>query len=205
MQGVLPDSAVLGAGGLIRRPVLRPDSLGDDVEHEQSLEGLQVPRLEEEPLELGVELPLQCLIPRSEDRNVMLSHGLLEGLEEEGLLNELGELGVVRVEEGYEYRVGVDLPGRRVRGGCGRLSGGGWSESQSREGGGKGDEEDGEEQLGDAIDVRTHNAMSLSLSLCGSKRMEEGGGGGEDGYYCSFFLFLFLSSSSSSSSSVYTV
>ena len=105
-------------------PLIGADAVGDNVEHEKGLEGLQVTGLEQEALELGVEVALEGLISRSEDGDIVAAHGFLEGLEEEGLLDELGELGVVGVEEGDEDGVGVDLGGGVGLGG-GQCGGGG--------------------------------------------------------------------------------
>lgn len=76
------------------------------------MEGSEVSGLEEEALELGIEVALEGLVAGGEDGYVVGADCGLEGLEEEGLLDELGEDGVVGVEEGDEDRVGVDLAGR---------------------------------------------------------------------------------------------
>eukprot|EP00268_Persea_americana_P016984 TRINITY_DN180_c0_g1_i2.p1 TRINITY_DN180_c0_g1~~TRINITY_DN180_c0_g1_i2.p1 ORF type:complete len:517 (+),score=37.53 TRINITY_DN180_c0_g1_i2:366-1916(+) len=90
-------------------PLIGPDLGGEDVEHEEGLEGFEVSRLEEKALELGVEVALEGLIAGGEDGYVVRADGGFEGMEEEGLLHELCEDGVVGVEEGDEDRVGVDL------------------------------------------------------------------------------------------------
>ena len=100
-------------------PLIGSDTLGDNVEHEKGLEGLQVTGFEQEALEFRVQLALQGLISRREDSDVVLAHCLLEGLEKQSLLDELGELGVMGVEESDEDGVGVNLGGGVGLGGDG--------------------------------------------------------------------------------------
>jgi hypothetical protein len=92
-------------------PLIGGNTLGDNVEHEKGLEGLQVTGFEQEALEFGVQLTLQGFISRREDGDVVFADGLLKRLEEQSLLDELGQLGVMRVEKGDEDGVGVYLRG----------------------------------------------------------------------------------------------
>lgn len=81
------EALVAAAEGLVvtTRPGMRPlggtDAVGDNVEHEEGLEGLEVAGFEQEALEFGVQLALEGLIFRGEDGDVVVAHGLLEGLE----------------------------------------------------------------------------------------------------------------------------
>lgn len=92
-------------------PLIRGYTLGDNVEHEKGLKRLQVTGFEQEPLEFRVQLTLQGFISRREDGDVVFADGLLKGLEKQSLLDELGQLGVMRVEKGDEDGIGVNLGG----------------------------------------------------------------------------------------------
>ena len=85
------------------------DAGGENVGHEEGLEGVEVAGFEEEALELGVEVAFESVVFGGEDGDVVVADGFLELLEEEGLLDELGEFGVVGIQEGNEDGVGVDL------------------------------------------------------------------------------------------------
>lgn len=133
-------------------PLIRGYTLGDNVEHEKGLKRLQVTRFEQEPLEFRVQLTLQSFISRREDGDVVFADGLLKGLEKQSLLDELGQLGVMRVEKGDEDGIGVYLGGGVGFGRKGfwvvrQCSGGEWKES-----------EDEEEDGGATIDGRIHGA-----------------------------------------------
>jgi hypothetical protein len=56
-----------------------------------------------------LELALERVVDEGEDGEVLAAHQLLHGLQQRRLLDELGELGVVGLQEGNEDGVGVDL------------------------------------------------------------------------------------------------
>jgi hypothetical protein len=56
-----------------------------------------------------LELALERVVDEGEDGEVLAAHQLLQGLQQRRLLDELGELGVVGLQEGNEDGVGVDL------------------------------------------------------------------------------------------------
>lgn len=146
---VVPQSPVANQPGI--RPLVGPNTLGNNVEHEKGLEGLQIARLEQEALELGVKLTLQSLIPRRENGNIVVADSFFKSLQKQSFFHKFRELGVVGIEEGNEDGVGVDLTRRRfgrrvITGQCGKG------------GGGKREEKEEEEEDRDTIDGRIHGA-----------------------------------------------
>ena len=72
------------------------------MEEEKILERLKIPWLQQKLHEFEVQIPLQRLIPGGEYGNVVVGDGVFERLQEQRLLDELRELGLMRIEESYE-------------------------------------------------------------------------------------------------------
>lgn len=90
-------------------PVLGLNAGRNHVEEQQILEGFEVSGFEKKSLELGVQISLQRLISGREDCDIVLGNGFFERLKQEGFLHQLGKLSVVRIEQGDEDRIGIDL------------------------------------------------------------------------------------------------
>lgn len=93
------------------RPLRGVDSRRNYMKEEKILEGFEITRLEEKTLEFRVEISVESLILGGENGDVVVGDGLFKGLEEEGFLDEFGELSIAGIEEGNENRVGVYLGG----------------------------------------------------------------------------------------------
>lgn len=98
-------------GFVLVRPLGRVNPRRNYVKEKEILQGFEITRLEEEPLELRVKVPLESFILGSENGDIVMGHRLLQCLEEKGFLYQFRELRVVGIEEGDEDRVGIDLGG----------------------------------------------------------------------------------------------
>ena len=77
---VVPESWVANGSEGVGGPVFGVDSFGNNVEHEEGLEGFEVTWLEQEAFELWVESSLESFISWREDGDVVFAHGFFESL-----------------------------------------------------------------------------------------------------------------------------